>query len=181
MTDSPEALVFDTGPLRHFAVEGWLGVLHFLAGNRPVVIPDSVEAELRRQSHEVPVLKQVLDADWITVDRSTDLAYMVSFAAFADRLVEGGRNTGECGVLALGKVRGFEIVLDDAVPRQIAHDEGIRVTATLPLLCKAIRDGQLTLPMVESLADDLISGEYFLPFEQGGFRQWAVGEGLIDY
>ena len=67
-------LVFDTGPLRHFAVQGWLGVLHFLAGDRTVVIPESVEDELRRQSHKVPALSQVLDAAWIAVDRSTDLA-----------------------------------------------------------------------------------------------------------
>ncbi|TFC75789.1 nucleotide-binding protein [Cryobacterium sp. TMS1-20-1] len=162
-------------------MQGWLGVLHFLAGDRYVVIPESVEDELRRQSHEVPALSQVLDAAWITVDRSTDLAYVLAFAEFEDRLVDDGRNTGECGVLALGQVRGFELVLDDATPRQIAEEKGMRVTATLPLLCKAIREAKLTVPMVESLADDLISGEYFLPFGRGGFRQWALREGLIEY
>ena len=181
MTHPAETLVFDTGPLRHFAVNGWLGVLHFRAGDRVVVIPESVEEELLRQSHEIPALKQVLDADWIGVDRSTDLDYLLAFAEFEDRLVNGDRNKGECGVLALGKVRGFEVVLDDAAPRQIAEDKGIRVTATLPLLCASIRDGKLTVPMVESLADDLITGAYFLPFAKGGFRQWALQEGLIDY
>jgi len=34
--------------------------------------------------------------------------------------------------------------------------------------------------MVESLADDLLSGTYHLPFEPGGFRNWAAGQGLID-
>lgn len=75
----------------------------------------------------------------------------------------------------------FETVLDDSVPRTIAREEGIRVTATLPLLCEAIREGRLTVPMVEQLADDLIAGDYYLPFHPGGFRWWAIHEGLIDY
>lgn len=55
-------MVFDTGPLRHFAVQGWLGVLKFLAGDRLVIIPESVEHELRNQVRDHPVLHQVLDA-----------------------------------------------------------------------------------------------------------------------
>lgn len=34
--------------------------------------------------------------------------------------------------------------------------------------------------MVEALADDLISGEYHLPFGSGGFRTWALEQGLIE-
>ena len=37
MTVPENALVFDTGPLRHFAINGWLGVLRFIAGERPVL------------------------------------------------------------------------------------------------------------------------------------------------
>lgn len=66
-----DALVFDTGPLRHFAIQGWLRVLHFLAGDRPILVPESVERELRRQAHEIPVLNEVLDATWIRIDRVT--------------------------------------------------------------------------------------------------------------
>ena len=35
--------------------------------------------------------------------------------------------------------------------------------------------------MVESLADDLIAGDDYLPFGPGGFRKWACEEGLIEY
>jgi len=181
VTQDPDALVFDTGPLRHFAGEGWLGVLKFLAGDRGVVIPESVQRELKRQVHDLPVLQQVLDAELIRVDRSDDLPFLMAFANYEQRLAVGQQNLGECGVLALGKTRGLELVLDDRVPRAIAEEEGLRVTATLPLLCCAIRDKQLTVPMVESLADDLIAGQYFLPFGPGGFRHWACEEGLIDY
>lgn len=180
MTD-PVPLVFDTGPLRHFAINGWLGVLKFLTSETSAVIPESVEAELKRQCIDIPALRQVLDAEWITVDRSVDLAVIAAFAGYEERLVEHGRNRGECGVLALGKVRGWGLVIDDRTARSIAKEDGLRPQATLSLLCDAIREGKLTVPMVEALADDLISGEYHLPFGPGAFRQWALQEGLIDY
>ncbi|WP_020392514.1 hypothetical protein [Kribbella catacumbae] len=181
MTQLPDPLVFDTGPLRHFAEKGWLGVLKFLAGDRGVLIPESVERELKRQIHQLPALDQVLSADWIHVDRSDDVAFVMAFARYEQRLAVGEQNLGECGVLALGNVRGFETVLDDGVPRNLAKDEGIRVTATLPLLCRAIREERLTVPMVEALADDLLASTYYLPFETGCFRQWALEQGLIEY
>ncbi|WP_235508908.1 nucleotide-binding protein [Aeromicrobium sp. Root236] len=178
----PDALVFDTGPLRHFAVQGWLRVLDFLSDERAIVIPESVELELRHQSHELPVLNEVLNADWIHTDYGLDLEFSEAFARYEERLVgQGGANRGECGVLALGEVRGFEVVLDDAVARNVANEKGIRVTATVQLLCEAVRAEKLTVSMVEQLADDLISGDYYLPFERGEFRRYALENGLIEY
>lgn len=181
MTVPDNALVFDTGPLRHFAEQGWLGVLRFVAGERPVIIPDSVERELRESVEYTTAGRLVLDADWVQVYRSTDLLYTVAFARYEDRLVAGGRNRGECGVLAMGDVYGCEVVIDDSVPRRIAEESHIRVTATVPLLCDAIRAELLTLTMVEKLADDLLESKYYLPFGPGGFRQHVVENGLLAY
>lgn len=104
LMENTNQLVFDTGPLRHFAAQGWLRALEFLAGDRPIVVPESVERELRHQAHELPALNQVLDAPWITVDRSDDIAFLARFATYEERLAVGETNLGECGVLALGAV-----------------------------------------------------------------------------
>jgi predicted nucleic acid-binding protein len=72
------------------------------------------------------------------------------------------------------------MVIDDGVPRKIANDENLRFRGTLGLLCEAIREDQLTVGMVERLADDLLIGTYYLPFKRGGFREWAAGQGLIS-
>ncbi|MEU7618072.1 hypothetical protein AB0M91_29610 [Micromonospora rifamycinica] len=181
MTVPENALVFDTGPLRHFAQQGWLGVLRFLAEGRPVYIPDSVERELHRAIEHVSAARAVLDADWITVHRSTDADFAEAFAHYVDRLVAGGRNIGECGVLAMGQVYKCEVVLDDATPRQLAEEKGIRVTATVPLLCQAVRTKMLTTTMVEEVVDRLLEGEYFLPFGIGGFRRHVLENGLLEY
>lgn len=181
MTVPDNALVFDTGPLRHFAMGGWLGVLRFLAADRPVYIPDIVERELDRTTEHVSAARAVLDAGWIRVDRSDNPDFNEALADYAGRLVVGGRNLGECGVLAMGRVYKCEVVIDDAAPRTIAEEEGIKVTATVPLLCEAIRAKQLTTPMVEALVDNLLEGQYYLPFAAGGFRQHVLENGLLDY
>ncbi|MEU1550873.1 hypothetical protein [Nocardia sp. NPDC005745] len=182
MTVPENAWVFDTGPLRHFSMQGWLGVLRFLAGERPVYIPDSVERELNDAAEHVSaIVRAALDADWIHVHRSTDQDFGEAFAHYVDRLVSEGKNLGECGVLAMGQIYKCEVVIDDAIPRQIAEEKGLRVTATVPLLCEAIRAKQLTMVMVEELADNLLEGEYYLPFGPGGFRRHVLENGLLDY
>lgn len=173
-------VVFDTGPLRHFAEQGWLQILAFLFAGREVLIPESVERELRDQAHTYPYMVQVLDADWIRVHRSDDLGVVISVSRYEERLVEGKKNHGECGVLGLCEVRGYEAVIDDRVARNLGEQNGIKVTSTLNILVAAIREGQLTLPLVERIADDLLAGEYRLPFGPGGFRRWAAENGLID-
>lgn len=95
MTHGDDPLVFDTGPMRHFAQHSWLGVLKFLAQGRPVLIPEGVERELRRQVHEVPELQQVLDAEWISVERNTDIEVLTAFARYEHRLAVGDKNLGE--------------------------------------------------------------------------------------
>ncbi|MFV2017325.1 nucleotide-binding protein [Micromonospora sp. LOL_023] len=181
MTVPDSAWVFDTGPLRHFASQGWLGVLRFLAEGRPVYIPDSVERELNESAEYLSSVRAVLDADWIQVHRSTDPAFGEAFAHYVDRLVVGTKNRGECGVLAMGQIYNCEVVLDDAVPRKIAEEKRLRVTATVPLLCEGIRSGNLTTVMVEALADNLLEDEYYLPFGSGGFRRHVLENGLLDY
>lgn len=181
MTVPDDAWVFDTGPLRHFAMQGWLGVLRFLAGDRPVYIPDSVERELNDAAEHVSATRAVLDADWIHIYRPTSPDFLEAFAHYADRLVAEGKNLGECGVLAMGQIYGCEVVIDDATPRHIAEERGIRVTATVPLLCGAIRAKKLTTVMVEELADNLLESKYYLPFGSGGFRQHVLENGLLDY
>jgi predicted nucleic acid-binding protein len=73
------------------------------------------------------------------------------------------------------------MVIDDRTPREMAETEGLRVIATVPILCEAVRAKQLTLSMVEHVADELLANEYKLPFGSGGFRQHVLEHGLLDY
>lgn len=181
MSEPPAGeLVIDSGPLSSLAEAGWLGVLRTVASPRAVVITGEVEFELRQGSHSRPYLQQVLSAEWPkrhTLDSGAEIA---SFAHFAEFLVVGGRNVGECSVLAYAQVHKATAVVDDRAARRLAQDAGISCQGTLGLLCEAVRAGLLTTAMVGSLADHLLETKYRLPFPPGGFEAWANEHGIVS-
>lgn len=174
-------VVFDTGPVLHFVAQGWLGILRLVVQERSLVVPESVERELRDLGS--PHLLLASGTNPFSVDRRNDAAYLAAFARYEGRLVAGGKNRGECGVLALGAVMArqqrddYILVIDDRMARNLAQEDNLHFTTTLALLIDAIKLRLLTVDLVEALADDLLSGDYYLPFGPGGFRRWAIEEG----
>jgi predicted nucleic acid-binding protein len=177
MTEQP--LIFDTGPLSHFAKEGWLGILKAIAGPRPVLIPDVVAEEIQVGAAVDDRLRQIHEQPWIGTRELVSDDEISYFAHFSALLVCKDRNRGEAGVLALAQSIGGVAVLDDRVARRAAASAGVDVTGTLALLCEAIRSGLLTVRLVSALADDLLHGDYRLPFKPGGFEKWAGDSGLF--
>jgi predicted nucleic acid-binding protein len=180
VTDSAiDALVFDTGPLCHFAHAGWLGTLKAVVGKRLAVVPDAVLVELEVGVASDSRLRAVLEADWIDRRELREPHELTSFAKFAQRLVSGDRNRGEAAVLALAETMPAVAVIDDAAARRAAVDFDISFRPTLALLCEGIRGGLLTVPLVSALADDLLATEYRLPFQPGGFERWVNANDLL--
>ncbi|GAB3907414.1 hypothetical protein GCM10029964_105600 [Kibdelosporangium lantanae] len=103
MAQLTETLVFDTGPLSHFAKHGWLGVLRLVAGDRSVVIPEPVAEELELGVHRHPYLRLVLDAPWIQQRQLASVAELDAYHVFENFMLVGERNRGECAVLASPK------------------------------------------------------------------------------
>jgi hypothetical protein len=54
------------------------------------------------------------------------------------------------------------------------------VRGTLGLVCDAVNQNHITLPMASALTDDLLASEYRLPFKPGKFVNWAKDNGLIS-
>ena len=61
-TEAATVLVFDTGPLTHFAKENWLGVLKAVVGKRRAVVPDVVMDELQQAGVRDSRVSAVLQA-----------------------------------------------------------------------------------------------------------------------
>lgn len=178
----PSVYVFDTGPLSHFARGGWLGALSYLTGSKPAWIPEAVARELADGQHQYNHLGLVLEADWLKVDRSDDVAVLARTARYEARLAAGGRNRGECAVMALAGVRGWTAVVDDSEARKIAREDDILYTTTVRLLCQAIKSRRMTAASCAAIAGDLVRTEYRLPFASGQeFLDWAVREGILDF
>ena len=172
-------LVFDTGPLSHFARAEWLEVLRAVIGERRAVIPDAVVTELQRGAQEDHRLRAVLNADWIEQRELRTEPELRAFAGFASRLVSGQRNIGEAAVLALAETIPAQAVVDDNAAHKAAQRAGVSCTRTLALLCEAIGNDLLTIDLVSEIADDLITTEYRLPFKPGDFANWAIENGLV--
>ena len=172
-------LVFDTGPLSHFARAHRLDVLRAVADDRTVVIPQPVVEELRRGAHLHRAIDAVLEADWIEHRQIQSDAEAEAFRKYAARIVSGDRNVGEAAVLALAETIRATAVVDDAVACRLGKRSGVSCTRTLALLVGAVRLGTLTLGEVSDLVDRLITTEYRLPFGPGEFARWAMEENLF--
>ncbi|HVK25633.1 MAG TPA: hypothetical protein VM677_30105 [Actinokineospora sp.] len=176
----PKPVIFDTGPLTHFARAQWLGTLKAVVGERRALIPDVVVEELEVGAVRDSRIQAVLDAEWIEHIELRTAEELQAYAKFERLLVYRNRNRGEAGALALAETMGGNVVVDDGAGRKAAEKNGIEYTPTLRLLCDAIRTGLLTVPLVSALADDLIISSYRLPFTGGGFEKWAHENNLIS-
>lgn len=167
-------MVFDTGPLSHFAKSNWLGILKTLSGHQRAVIPDIVHQELRQGASSYPHLERVLACDWLEIVELSSDEELNLFATYSASLVgPDRRNVGESAVLAMAEARSATAVVDDRVARNVARARRVTVKGSLGLMCDAIRVNLLTVPLVSAIADDLLAGDYRLPFKPGGFERWA--------
>lgn len=174
-----DILVFDTGPLSHFARADILGVLKSVVGPRCAVVPEAVVTELEQGANLDYRIQAVLEADWMehrTIETATEVA---AFAEFADLLVSGDRHVGEAAVLALAETMPARAVIDDWVACEIAKKTKVAFSRTLNLLCEAIHSELLTVDFVSDIADELIRTNYRLPFGPGEFEAWAARESLF--
>ena len=171
--------MFDTGPLSHMEMVGRLDVFRAAIGDSRALIPEGVQAELRRGVEAQPVLQEVLDATWLTVRRLDTDDELVSYASFAERLVEDGRNQGEAEVLALAATLPGIAVVDDGDARTVAQKARVQLKPTLALLFDAIRADIISEQELDEIADDLIASKYRLPFSAGEAIAWGRTRGML--
>lgn len=174
-----ETLIFDTGPLSHFARADLLGVLKIVVGERRAIIPDAVATELEQGRSANPRLLTVLEADWIERRTIATAVEDRAFDWFSRRLVSGDRNVGDAAVLALALTVPARAVIDDRAACALAKKERVNLARTLNLLCEAVHRELLTLDFVSEIADELIRTEYRLPFGPGEFKAWAARENIF--
>lgn len=179
MSGQTDLLVFDAGPLSHFAQQGWLGILRMVVGDRRAIIPDTVVDELQAGVQGRAHLQLVLDATWLEHSVLLREDELDEFTKFASLLVAKGRNIGESGVLAYAKANDAIAVVDDGPARKIARANNVPYQGTLGLLCEALHENLVSVDLISTVADHLLESEYRLPFTTGGFRKWAHDQGLI--
>ncbi|XVQ09358.1 hypothetical protein ACQP1W_43650 [Spirillospora sp. CA-255316] len=175
-----ERLVFDSSPLNYFARSNQLSVLGKLVAANECLITKAVEEELLRGGTRHAQLYQASTQPWITVVDETALGFLDLFSKYHSRLGLGSRNIGEATALAYAEFHNYCAVVDDRVGRRHGLENGVKITGTLELLCKGIREGLIEVAQATVVVDLLRDHEAFLPCDGAGFLEWVHAEGLLE-
>ncbi|MFC7386629.1 hypothetical protein [Sphaerisporangium rhizosphaerae] len=173
-------LVVDSSPLNYFARSNQLPIFAKLVAGSVCLITKAVEEELLRGGSKHAQLFQASAQPWVTVVDESALDYLTLFSEYHDRLGRGSRNIGEATTLAYAEFHNIVAVIDDRVGRRHGVERGVKVTGTLELLCKGIREGYVEPGEATEVVDLLSDHEAFLPCDGAGFIEWAHAEGLLE-
>jgi predicted nucleic acid-binding protein len=173
-------LVIDSSPLNYFARSNQLPIMSKLVAGHSCFITKAVEEELLRGGSRHAQLYQASAQSWITTVEPAELGYLVLFSEYHGRLGKGPRNIGEATTLAYAEFHNITAMVDDRAGRRHGVERGVKVTGTLELLCRGIRDGVLEAAEAVAVVDLLSDHEAFLPCDGAGFVEWAHSVGLLE-
>jgi predicted nucleic acid-binding protein len=177
---SSDRLIVDSSPLNYFARSNQLLILEKLVAEDRCFITAAVQEELLRGGTKYAQLYQASAQPWITVVDETTLDYHRLFSEYHSRLGGGMRNIGESTTLAYAELYNITAVIDDRVGRRHGKERDVKITGTLELLCKGIRNRVLESAEAVAVVDFLCDHEAFLPCDGAGFVEWARAEGLLE-
>lgn len=175
----PDALVFDSSPLSHFARAGHLDTLRGISSSMRRVTTRAVLGELERGEDRWPELREIRSVDWIEIVAVDELPELALFAEYARRLGSGARDVGEASVLAWAEHHQALAIVDDQVGRAIGLQRGVAVHGTLWLIVNGYRGQLLDEPAARALVDALRDTEARFPCDGAGFFDWARANDLI--
>jgi predicted nucleic acid-binding protein len=154
-------IAFDCCVLSNFAVSRSLPVIKRLYGNSAVVT-DFVMAEIRRgfqAGHKhLGLIQDALDEGWL---EETSLRKKEERAIFRSLSVSLG--LGEASTIAVAKVRDFLFACDDRMARKEAGLLGVKLTGTLGILKRAVRDHVVRLKDGDRILAEMKTGGYYSP------------------
>ncbi len=138
-----ELWVINASPLITLSKAGQLELLQ--AGNRRLIIPEAVRAEVLRGLEDDPARK-ALESDFQSVSYDEAPEPMV---------LEWGLGSGETAVLSFAKNNDAIAVLDDRAARMAAKVMGIQVVGTLGVVLRAHQTGRIqsAADVIRSLRD----------------------------
>lgn len=166
--------VMDTSTFTHFCRAGYEEVLHRLAPQGLILIPDTVLAEIeagREAGYDIssPTTLPWVEIGVLTDDESTtQMLIKVDMPSGKDERAR--KNLGECAVLACAKHRGMIAVIDDGDARTQARARNLPFITTMRIILMAHQD--LADVDAEKLYEDLLDTGMRLP-QANSFVGWA--------
>ncbi|GLW97100.1 hypothetical protein [Microtetraspora sp. NBRC 16547] len=176
---SDVSLVFDAMCLSHFARAERLDVLRDMLVGASCLTTHVVRQELREGAREHPLLRDVLDADWLGVARLDSLEEIGCFAKWVQRVGSSDRNLGEASVFSAAELRGGIAITDDRDAVVVGRTHGLEVHGTVWLLASACQDGKISEVGAGNIIDALVMTGMRLPCSGAMFGCYARRYGLL--
>ncbi|WP_061294975.1 hypothetical protein [Herbidospora cretacea] len=176
---TPTPLVFDAPCLNHFALADRFDVLRDLMVGTECMTTEIVRAEIRDGLPDRPLLRSVLDADWLGVVTISSRKAFEDFVEWTRRIGSTQRDRGEASVFAAAERAGAISIIDDADAKKVGIAHGLRTHGTVWLLAMACREGKLTEVSAGNIIDALIATGMRLPCSGSSFGEFARRHGLL--
>lgn len=173
-------MVFDAGPLNHFALANELPALQQIVSDRRCVTTDAVREELREGTITHPQLVAVENLPWLEVVSLTTLGELYAFAEYMGRLGQSQRNAGEASVLAWAEVNDAVAFVDDQAACNVGRARGVTVYRTLNLVIRSHRAGHFSEQRAQEIIKALVdTGARFPQRARVDLFGWAREVGLL--
>lgn len=160
MPSTPE-IVFDCCVLSNFAQAGSLDLLKRLYAGVACVTPSVASENLRgiQGGHDgLTAVRDALRKGWIVEIALKTRAEVGLFEALSVSLGQG-----EASSIALAKARSLVFACDDKAARREATILSVRLTGTLGILLRAVRDKLLSRREADALLGGMIKGGFYSP------------------
>lgn len=154
-------IIFDNCVLSNFAVSGALGVIEALYSNT-ASLTDFVAAENMKglaQGHNgLVAIRQALMDGWIKELTLKGKAEKRLFEALSISL-----GLGEASSMAVAKTRGLVFACDDRMARKESELLGIKLTGTVGILIRAVRNKTVTGAKADEILITMIRHGFYSP------------------
>lgn len=178
----PEAspIIFDNTVLSNFALSQVFYVIHWLYAGRAFVgkaVQREIQAGINSASTSARLqnrtkleeINQALDDGWLQtpsdeVNPNDDAVELRLTLEYSQRF-----GAGESEAMAIARNRNWVFASDDGAARNFAKERGIRLTGTLGILVKAVKNQILCLSLADAIHAHMIDEGYRSPlsYENG--------------
>jgi predicted nucleic acid-binding protein len=164
-SDHAFALIFDNTVLSNFASTERLFLLEQLYAGKPhttLMVVEEVKRGIRdgyRYLHSLEeILKPLSPRGWLpilSIDSPEEQAMYVELSS--------SLGLGEASCLSVAISRGFVLATDDLAARREAVKRGVRLTGTLGILIRLVRERHLPLTTANDILRQMITWRYRSP------------------
>ncbi|MBN2445033.1 MAG: DUF3368 domain-containing protein [Spirochaetales bacterium] len=124
--------VCNTTPIIAFSKIGYIELIREVFGT--IIVPEAVFKELTEYGQERPGANEILNADWVTIEKVKNKEYVDFLKTSLDN--------GEAEVIALAyEKKAFLAIIDEKIARRIAMQMGINIIGSIGILLKAKKQG----------------------------------------